>query len=167
MQLDLNPIRQANCDFRHILTVQVRDPIELSGHAMTTTTDTRDAETIPSQVEPEFRRVCEAQRDSLDWYGSRPEASFSENLRRYGKTIEADAATYCRVSAKSSAYMDRLHTLLRPVQDEVFGSGAPPGRHQHTKPRSLRRLGRHRNYFSRRSSCAVGQTEFRRYGGVR
>ena len=113
-----------------------------------TSADTRDAETILSQVEAEFRRACEAQRDFLDWYGSRLEASFSESLHRYSETIEAGeqwAASYRRVSTEFPAYMDRLHTLLRPIQHEVFGSGAPPGRHQHNKPRSLGRLGRHRN----------------------
>jgi len=110
--------------------------------------DTRDPETILSHVGPEFRRACEAQRDFLDWYGSRLEASFSESLHRYSEMIEAGeqwAASYRRVSAEFPTHIDRLHTLLRPIQHEVFGSGAPPSRHQHNKLRSLRRLGRRRN----------------------
>jgi hypothetical protein len=146
------PIREPNCDFHHILTGVIRDPILLSGTSMPSTSmpsaDTRDAETILSQVGPEFRRACEAQREFFDWYGSRLEASFSESLHRFSEMIEAGeqwAASYRRVSAEFPTHTDRLHTLLRPIQHEVFGSGAPPSRHQHNRLRSLKRLGRHRN----------------------
>jgi hypothetical protein len=95
--------------------------------------DTRDGGTILSEIEAEFRRACEAQRDFLAWYGSRYEVPFTESLHRYGGMIEASApwaASYRLVSTKFPEYVDRLHALLLPIQHEVFGSDPSPGLQQ-------------------------------------
>jgi hypothetical protein len=86
--------------------------------------DTRDAETIMASVESEFRRACEAQRDFLDWRKKSHEATFAEWLQHYCEMIAESkpwAASYQRIHSEFPHLMDRLHTLLSPIQHEILG----------------------------------------------
>jgi hypothetical protein len=89
-----------------------------------------DVETRLSKLEAEFRRACEAQRDFLAWYGGRFEVPFDESLHRYSEMVEASgpwAASYRRFKTEFPAHTERLHTVLLPIQQDIFGNSDAPG----------------------------------------
>ena len=86
--------------------------------------DTRDANTLMTEVAAEFRRACVAHREFLDWYRTPHEATFAEWLRRYSEMVaecEPWAASYERIRSRFPDRMDLLHALLLPIQREIFG----------------------------------------------
>jgi hypothetical protein len=85
--------------------------------------DERDAESILSTIESEFRRTLEAEQTFMAWRRDTPNAPFAERLRRYAAWAEASepfAASYRRISTAFRGYMDRLQELLLPVLREII-----------------------------------------------
>jgi hypothetical protein len=86
--------------------------------------DTRNATTILSTVEMEFRQALEAECAFFEWRADNPEAPFAEQLRRWGEWTEAGepyAASYKRIRKAFPEAMDRLHELLLPIQRQILG----------------------------------------------
>jgi hypothetical protein len=85
--------------------------------------DERDAESILSTIESEFRRTLEAEQNFMAWRRDTPNAPFAERLRRYAAWAEASgpfAVSYRRISTAFPGHMDRLHELLLPVLREII-----------------------------------------------
>jgi len=86
--------------------------------------DTRNATTILSTLEMEFRQALEAERAFLEWRAENLDAPFPEQLRRMGEWMEAGepyAASYKRIRTRFPEAMDRVHALLLPIQKQVLG----------------------------------------------
>jgi hypothetical protein len=87
-------------------------------------TDERDAEAILLTIEEEFRRALQAERTFAAWRRENPDAGIAEQLKMFAGWIEASepyAASYRRISREFPHKMDRLHSLLLPVQREILG----------------------------------------------